>query len=281
MPGDDRRKIEKGAALGVDGVIMDIEDGTALHRKQEARDTIREALATVDFGRAGKLVRVNPPETNWTRDDILQTIGGKPDAYVVPKVESAETVQTVSEWIGQLEARNGWAYGTVRLLAMIETARGVLNAAQIAEADPRLDALVLGSEDLASTIGATRTPEGWEIFYARGAVVIAAGANDLLALDSIYADFQDEAGLRADALRAAGMGFTGKCAIHPKQVGPIQEIFTPGAEAVDRARRLVEAFAAQQEAGAGAFTFEGKMVDMPMLRSAERVLARARDPKAV
>ncbi len=179
MPGDDLHKIAKGAALAPDAVIMDIEDGTALNRKQAARDTIRAALASVAFGRTEKLVRVNAPDTGWTRDDIRQTIAGKPDGYVLPKVESAESVQIASEWVGQLEALHGLPTDSIRLIAMIETARGVLNVREIAEADPRVDALLLGSEDLAGDLGAVRTRDGWEVFYARGAVVTAAAANGL------------------------------------------------------------------------------------------------------
>ncbi|MBI5879273.1 MAG: CoA ester lyase [Chloroflexi bacterium] len=275
MPGDDAHKIAKGAALGPDSVIMDIEDGTALNRKQAARDTIRSALGSVAFGRTEKLVRVNAFDTGWTREDILSTVAGKPDGYVVPKVESAETVQAVSEWIGQLEALHGFPAGGIRLIAMIETARGVLNVAPIAEADPRVDAILLGSEDLAGDLGATRTREGWEVFYARSAVVTAAAANGLQALDGVYVDLQDTDGLRAECGRVLGMGYGGKSAIHPRQVPVIMDAFTPTAEDVARAQALIAAFEANQRAGAGAFAYEGKMVDMPMLRAAQKVIARA------
>ena len=275
MPGDDLHKIQKGASLGVDAIIMDIEDGTAINRKQAARDTIRHALASVDFGRTERLVRVNAPDTGWTQDDLIQTIEGCPDGYVLPKVESPETVRAISQQIAAVEQARGWAPGGIRLLAMIETARGVMNIREIAEADPRVDALLLGSEDLAGDLGAVRTADGWEVFYARSAVVTAAAANGLQAIDGVFVDLHDLEGLRAECRKVLQMGYTGKSAIHPRQVPVIQEVLTPSPEEVMRARKLIEAFEANQQAGAGAFAYEGKMVDMPMLRAAQKVLARA------
>jgi citrate lyase beta subunit len=165
--------------------------------------------------------------------------------------------------------------GGIRLLAVIETARGVMKLDEVASADERLDALAFGSEDFAGDIGATRTRDGWEIFYARSAVVTAAAAYGLQALDTVFVDLNDLDGLRAEAQFALRLGYTGKLAIHPKQVAVINEVFTPSAEEVARAQRLMQVFAEQQQQGAGAFAFEGKMVDMPIVRAAQRVLQRA------
>jgi citrate lyase beta subunit len=275
MPGDDRHKIEKGIGAGADAVIMDIEDGTALNRKKAARDTIREALLTLDFGPTGKLVRLNGIETGLTKEDLEQTIDGRPDGYVLPKVESAESIKWLAGELAGLERTHGWPQGGIGLLAVVETARGILNLREIAAADQRLTGLVFGAEDLAGDLGATRTSEGWEVFYARSAVVIAAVANNLQVFDSVFVALSEPAGLRADAARAVQMGFTGKLAIHPRQVPIINEAFTPSSAEIERAQRLIVAFAEQQRHGAGAFAFEGKMVDMPLLRAAQRVLRRA------
>jgi citrate lyase beta subunit len=182
----------------------------------------------------------------------------------------------VSEQIAAVEAGRGWPPGEVRLLAIVETARGIVNLKEIASADSRLDALIFGAEDLAGDMGAVRTSAGWEVFYARGAVVVHAAAWGLQAIDIVRVNFKDEAGLRQEARQGREMGYEGKQVIHPDQVGPVQEAFTPGEEEVARARRIVEAHAAHQAAGTGAFALDGQMVDMPVVRAAERVLARAR-----
>jgi citrate lyase beta subunit len=275
MPGDDLRKIAKGAALDVDSVIMDLEDGVALNRKVEARERVIEGLRTLDFGETERLVRINALGTGLARDDVAATVVGRPDGYVIPKVESAEDVRQVSWWLAETETAQGWAVGTIRLIGLIETARGVMRLDQIAGADSRLAALAFGAEDLAGDLGATRTAEGWEVYYARSAVVVAAAAYGLQALDTPFVGLHDEAGLAADARRAAGMGYTGKMAIHPRHIGPIIAAFTPAAEVVAAAERLVRLFREHQAHGTGVFELDGKMVDQPMVRAAERVLARA------
>ena len=275
MPGDDAHKIEKGITSGADAIIMDIEDGTALNRKQAARDTIRKALATLDFGRTGKMVRLNGAESGMMLEDLHQTIDGRPDAYVLPKVDSSEAIQALSHEIGDEERSRGWPVGGIRVFAVVETARGILNLSSIAAADQRLAGLIFGAEDLAGDLGAVRTPEGWEVLYARSAIIIAAVAYNLQSFDTVYVALADLDGLRDDALRAAQMGFSGKLAIHPRQVAVIHEAFTPSAVEVDRAQRLIIAFEENQRNGAGAFAFEGKMVDLPLLRAAQRVLQRA------
>ena len=275
MPGDDLRKITKGAASGVDSVILDLEDGVAVSRKEAARQVIVEALGTLDFGATERLVRLNGLSTGLASDDLRATVGAHPDGYVLPKVESADHVRYISRLLTAAETERGWPLGGIRLLAIVETARGVMRLDEIAQADARLAGLCFGAEDLAGDIGATRTPEGWEVFYARSAVVVAAAAYGLQAIDTPYVDLQNLEGLRADAARAARLGYTGKLAIHPRHLPLIVEAFTPSAEAVAQARRLVAAYREHQAGGTGAFALDGRMVDTPMLRAAERVLARA------
>jgi citrate lyase beta subunit len=276
MPGDDRRKIEKGASLGVDSIIMDLEDGVALNNKPAARATIAAALREVNFGRTERLVRINPVGGGLEADDLAATLPARPDGYVLPKVESAEQIAEVTTQLKAAERANGWPSGSIRLLPIIETARGVVNLREIAGSASRLDALIFGAEDLAGDIGATRTPDGWEVFYARSAVVIHAKAAGLQAIDTVFVDLNDVDGLEAQTRTAMLMGYNGKLAIHPRQVEPIQQMFTPSADEIASAKRLIDAHTAHQAAGTGAFQLDGKMVDMPVVRAAENVLARAR-----
>ncbi len=274
MPGDALRKIEKAATWEVDTIIMDMEDGVAQNRKLEARETIAQALATLTFGSRERLVRVNHLSSGLTAAEVAATIGGRPDGYISPKAENAADIRALDRIITQAETAQGLPVGDVRLFVMIETALGVMNIREIAQASPRLEGLIFGAEDLAGDIGSVRTQAALEVFFARSTVVTAAAAYRLQAFDMIYADFQDPVGLETESRFARQLGYTGKTCIHPNQTPIVNRAFSPTPEEVERAQRLVAAFAAQQAAGAGAFTFEGKMVDMPMLRGAERVLAR-------
>ncbi|GIK29245.1 MAG: CoA ester lyase [Chloroflexi bacterium] len=278
MPGDDRRKIEKGASAGADSIIMDLEDAVTLANKPAARAAVAAALREVDFGTVERTVRLNPVSSGaLCMLDLEGTVDGRPDAYVLPKVESAADISHIDSWMTAAEQQRGWPPGEIRLIAIIETAMGIVRLAEIAAASRRLDALAFGAEDLAGDMGAVRTQNGHESQYARSAVVLHAKAFGLQALDTPFINFKaDETLLVADARCAMEMGYTGKFAIHPRQVNPIQQVFTPTAEQIDRARRLVTEFDAREAAGEGVFAFEGKMIDMPMIRAARWVLERAR-----
>jgi citrate lyase beta subunit len=276
MPGDDLRKIRKATTLDVDCVCMDMEDGVALNRKAEARTTIAQALQTLDFGRSERLARINAIGSGLEAEDLAVVVPAHPDGIVIPKIESAEQIRWVSQVIASHEAHNEWPMGGICLLVVVETARGIVNLREIAASDPRLQAIIFGAEDFAGDIGATRTAEGWEVFYARSAVVTHAAAYGLQAIDMVYIDFNDLEGLRQEALQGAGMAFAGKQVIHPNQVAPVQQAFTPSEEAIAYARRVIQAFEENQQAGKGAFVLDGKMIDAPILKSAERVIALAK-----
>ncbi len=283
MPGNDFRKIAKGAALGADSMIMDLEDAVAVSGKQAARETVLRALigGEIDFGATERLVRLNHVSTGFQADDLAGTIQGAPDGYVLPKVENAAEVIQVANMLNVHEAGLGLMPGTIKLLAYVETARGIVNLHEIAESDPRLVALLFGAEDLAANIGAVRTAAGWEVFYAQSALVLHAAAAGLQAIDTVYIHLGDADGLRAATEHAMRMGYTGKAAIHPAQVEVIASVFTPTDAEIAYARRLLAANQAHQQTGAGAFRFEEKMIDMPMIRAAQRVLARAKAARKV
>ncbi len=277
MPGDSRRKIEKAAGLDVDCICMDLEDGVAHTQKAAARATIATALQELDFGRSEKLVRLNPYGSGLEADDLAATVGGRPDGFVLPKVHGAEGLQWLDVQLTAAEHAHGWPAGRLVVIAIVESARGIVNLREICTATPRLQALIFGGEDLAADIGAIRTPEAWEVFYARSAIVTHAAAFGQQAIDMVTVDYQDLDSLKREARQGASLGYSGKQAIHPNQVAPIQAAFTPSPEAVAEARRLVEAHKEQQAAGVGAFALDGKMVDAPIVKAAERVLERGRE----
>ncbi len=277
MPGDDRRKIEKGAALGADSVIMDLEDGLAFNRKVAGREAVTAALREVDFGRTERLVRINPvlPGGLYAAD-IETTAAAQPDGYVLPKVEHRRQIEEASRLLAQAERTHDYAAGYFQLLVIIESARGVVNLREIITGNPRLSAVIFGAEDLAGDLGAVRTPDGWEVFYARSAVVTYARAYGLDAIDTPYVHLENMDGLIAETEQAHYMGYNGKLAIHPRQVEPIQQVFTPKTEDIAQAQRLIDSYHAAQSSGNGVIVLDGKMVDGPMIRAAEQVLARAR-----
>jgi len=276
MPGDDRRKIEKATSLGVDCICMDMEDGVAVTRKVEARAVIAQAMKELDFGTSERCIRINSIGSGVEKYDLAAALATNPDSIVVPKIETPEQVKWISEHIETYELSSNINVGSIRLLIGLETAKGILNLKEIAEADKRLEAIIFGAEDYAASVGATRTKEATEVLYARSAVVTACAANDLQAIDMVYIDFRDTEGLRTEAQQGAGFGFSGKQVIHPNQIAPVQEAFTPSDEEIAYAQRVVETFMTSQKEGKGAYALDGKMIDMPLLKNAQKVLERAK-----
>lgn len=275
MPGNDWKKIVKSITLGVDSICMDMEDGVAASKKAEARATIARALQELDFGKSEKLARINAVGSGLEVDDIRAVLPYRPDGFVIPKLEELDQIRWASGIIEAAELENGWPLNSIRLLVDVETAKGILNLKEIAS-HPRLDAIIFGGEDFAASIGATRTEDATELLYARQAALTAAAAFGLQAIDIVTIDFKDLESLRAESEFGARLGFTGKQIIHPAQVEPVQSAFTPNAEAIAHAKQIVEKFEASQANGAGAYSLDGKMIDMPLVKNAQKVLDRAK-----
>lgn len=274
VPGDSLRKIEKSATLQVDTIILDLEDGVAANQKLAARQTIVQALTTINFGKIERLVRLNSLDSGLAEDDLTSTVAAQPDGYVVSKVESPEDLVDITYWLDEAEQLSNWTHESIRLFAMIETALGVMNLREICTATSRLDGLIFGAEDYAASVGAIRTRSAEEVLFARSAVVAAAGAYGLQAIDHVCVDLHDPDHLAAQCQNGRQLGFWGKTAIHPNQTAVINRIYSPSSADVEQAQRLIAAYEAFQQSGQGAFAFEGKMVDLPVIRSAQRVLQR-------
>ena len=278
VPGDQERKIVKAAGLEVDSVCLDLEDGVAWPRKAAARSLVARLLGDLAFRAGERLVRIHAPtgpDGGLAAQDLAAVLPARPDGIVMPKVEAAWQVQWVAYRLQQAEEAHGWPVGSLRLLAILETARGVVQRDAIARSTPRLDALVFGAEDYTADIGATRTPSNQEVLYARQAVVATAKAHDLQALDIVYIRYKDLDGLAREARQAAAWGFDGKQVIHPAQVPVVQAAFTPSDEDIAAAQQVLEAYERAKAQGLGVVGLEGKMIDMPMVKAARRVLARA------
>ena len=279
VPGDSERKLEKGLSSGADVLIIDLEDSVAAAAKQAARD-VAAAFLRSDAAKAAAtlFVRVNDFSTGLTDDDLAAVMPSKPAGIMLPKCSSGDDVMLLSTKLRVHEAQNGIEDGATRILPIItETAAGVLAAGTYQATTPRLAGLTWGAEDLSAAVGArsTRDEAGryTELFrYARTVTLLAASSASVPAVDTVYPDFRNEAGFRADCIEAERDGFTAKMAIHPAQVLVINEVFTPSPEAVADAEKVVAAF--QAAGDPGVLAIDGKMYDRPHLRLAERVLAR-------
>lgn len=245
--------LAKAAGLPADEIVVDLEDGVPPAEKRAARERLGEASA------AGTLaVRINGLRTEWWRDDLAAAGGRRPDVVVVPKVESPDEVRAVAELLPE----------GVGLEVQIETARGLAEVERIAAAGGPLEALVFGPGDFAASMGIPVLTIGAGAFeYALARISVAAHANGLQAIDGPYADLQDSEGLLRAASTALGHGFDGKWVVHPDQIEPVNEAFTPSPEELERARRIMAA-------GDGASRLEGDMVDVATKRLAAAVLAR-------
>ena len=275
MPGDDRHKIEKAITLDVDCICMDMEDGVAFDRKSQARLSIARALQELEFGKSEKLARINAVGSGLEQEDIEAVLRWHPDGILIPKLEELSQIQWASDRLEAAELKHDWPLNSIRLLVDVETPRGILNLKDFA-AHPRLDALIFGGEDFAAGLGATRTPEAIELLYGRQATLTVAAAFGLQAIDIVAIDFKDLEAVRREAEFGARLGFSGKQIIHPAQVVPVQTAFTPGPQAVMEAQRIVDGFEAGQKEGKGAFGLDGRMIDMPLVKNAHKVLDRAR-----
>lgn len=280
VPGGSERMFEKALGLPADALILDLEDSVTPEAKSAARDAVCGWLRDSDFGGRQKLVRINPLASSWGEADIAAAVACAPDGLVVPKVTEAKDVDAVDGLVAEQEQRAGLASGSVKLLLIgTETPGSAFRLPEIA-AHPRIDGLTWGSEDLSAELGASAirdaSGEYLEVFsLVRSLALLAAAAAGKQPVDTIYADIRDLDGLREDCRRAAAMGFTGKLTIHPDQVEIVNEMFTPGDADVADARELLEAAAEQRRQGRIAFRFKGQMVDVPHLKRARRILARA------
>jgi citrate lyase subunit beta / citryl-CoA lyase len=277
VPGDSERKFARARDCGADALILDLEDSVAPSEKDNARAGVA-GLIGPDAERAWTfIVRVNALDTGLTLDDLAAVVKPGLDAVLIPKVNGAADLERVAHYLDALEAKAGMAPGSVKLASVAtETPKAMFALGSYAPPHPRLIALTWGAEDLSAALGATdnKEPDGsWTFPYqlARARCLFAASAAEVVAIDTIYADFRDSEGLERDCRRSRRDGFVGRLAIHPDQAAAINRAYAPSEAEVAHARKIVAAFEANP--GAGALGVEGKMVDLPHLKAARKILA--------
>jgi citrate lyase subunit beta / citryl-CoA lyase len=274
VPADSERKLARGLDSGADALILDLEDSVAAANRPVARKLAREFLDAHRSDRIARYVRINPLASGLALDDLAATIGGRPDGILLPKCVP-DDVRTLDHYLSAFEAAAGHPVGATRIVAIAtETPAAVFALGNYAGASPRLESITWGAEDLAACIGGNnRTLDGTydgPYLLARSLCLLAASAAGVAALDTIYTDFRDPDGLRAECATARRSGFTGKMAIHPAQLAAINETFSTSAAERDWAEKVLAAFAANPDAGT--LALDGKMIDKPHLVLARRLL---------
>ena len=271
VPGHRQRMIDKALGLPADVLIFDLEDGVPEAEKDVARSRVAAALDGTRGG-ATRFVRVHEAASSELDADLQAIMRAGLQGLVLPKVQGPEDVLQVCRWLDRHETRAGIPSGGVRLLATIESARGLVQAPAIASVTPRLVGLMFGAEDFSLDLGLFSHPGQGLVNYARSALAVAAASGQIRAIDKVFTDISDPDGLAVEARQARDLGFAGKAVIHPSQVGAVNEVFSP-TEAEERwARRIVEAF--ERRADDSPATVDGRMVDRPILERARRILDR-------
>lgn len=268
VPGNSPAQMVNVGAFGADCVVLDLEDSVSPAEKDAARILVRNALRELRFGRSEKAVRINAISTGMGVDDLREIVPAGVETVLIPKVETAEDVRAVCALITDLG-------GDAGVIPIVETARGLLNAREIAHAEGVVG-LTFGGEDLIAEIGATRTGSEEELLFARQMVLYAARDAGVQALDTICSDVMDREGLFEATQKVARLGFDGKGAIHPAQVPVIHRAFRPTPEEIGHALEVMEAMERAEREGHGVASVKGKMVDRPIVFQAKRILARAR-----
>jgi citrate lyase subunit beta/citryl-CoA lyase len=270
MPGANERALEKAKSLPADALILDLEDAVAPDAKADARKRVAAAAASGEYGYREVTIRVNGPGTAWHADDLRAAAEAGPDAVVVPKVDSADTVREVER---ALEAAG--APDRTAIWAMVETPRAMLDARAVAAASERLTVLVMGTNDLAKELHAEHVPGRAPLLTGLSLALLAARDTGKAILDGVYNDVKNAEGFEAECVQGRQFGFDGKTLIHPSQVEPCNRAFAPSADQIAHARKVIDAFDEATREGRGVVTVDGRMIENLHVEDARRVLALA------
>jgi (3S)-malyl-CoA thioesterase len=275
IPGSKERALHKATTLPVDAIIFDLEDAVAVEEKANARHLLAQTLAETDYGTRARIVRINGFDTEWGQDDLDVIAAARPEAILLPKVNTAADVEALA---ARLDARPETAETTI--WTMMETPLGMLNAAQIAAA-PRMAGFVMGTNDLAKELDSRFRPDRLPMQTGLGLCLLAARAYGLVAVDGVYNAFKDDEGLRAECDQGRDMGFDGKTLIHPAQVGIANAAFAPSPTELDLASRQILAFEQAEASGQGVAVVDGKIVENLHVATARQLLAKAEAIQAI
>ena len=275
VPGNNPGMMSDAHIYGSDALMFDLEDSVTLREKDAARLLVYHALKTIHYGECERVVRVNPLNTPYGKADIEAMVAAGVEVIRLPKTETAQDICDTEAEIMRAEQKYGISIGQTCMMAAIEGALGVINAYAIATASPRLVAIALGAEDYCANLKTTRSLEGSELQYARGAIVVAARAAGIDCIDTVYSDVNNEEQLIKETQAIKQLGFDGKSVINPRQIKPVHRVFTPTHEEFVKAQRILAASREAEQRGSGVVALDGKMIDRPVVIRAERTLELA------
>ena len=276
VPGNNAGMIQDAGIYNSDCIIFDLEDSVSLREKDNARFLVFQALTTLAYPGKELLVRINDPKTETGREDIKAIVSTGKAGIRLPKTETAQDIIDCEAIIEEVEKKTGLKPGSTKMMAAIESATGVLNAKEIALASKRLIGIAIGAEDYVTDLKTTRSPDGIELLYGRSMVLLAARTAGIDALDTVFADVNDEEGLRRETRHIRQLGFDGKSIINPRKIKIVHEVFTPTEKEIENALLVIEAIKEAEQKGSGVISLNGKMVDKPIVVRAERVLNLAK-----
>jgi citrate lyase subunit beta/citryl-CoA lyase len=275
VPGNKANMLEKALGVKPDAFVPDMEDSVPDAEKGNARTTIRSFLPRYAATGTPVIPRVNALDTEWFEEDLAALVGPHVDGVCIGKVHTADDLRWLDRRLGELERRRGVTSGKIRLVVWIESAKAVMHAHSICQATPRLLGVAFGGEDFTHDMGIERLDDEAQLAFPRAMICIAARAAGVLAFDTPYFKFKDEAGLRVNAVSAKHAGFKGKFAIHPAQIEAINECFSPSDAEVEHARRVVAAYEEAERQGRGSTSLDGRVIDVPVVKRARAVLELA------
>ena len=275
VPGANPAMLRDAILYGADSIMFDLEDAVSMKEKDSARMLVYSALKTFDYGSVETVVRINELNSGGKQDIEAMILGGI-NVILLPKTEPAEDIKAVDATITEVETRYQLPIGTTKMMAAIESAEGVLNAREIATASNRMIGIALGAEDYVTSQKTRRYPDGQELFFARNYILHAARAAGIAAIDTVYSDVDNEAGLKREAALIKQLGFDGKSVINPRQIPIINAIYAPTESEIQNAKEVLAAIQEAEAKGSGVIAINGKMVDKPIVERAYRVLAMAK-----
>lgn len=275
VPGNHPGMIRDAHIYGADSIMFDLEDSVSIKEKDSARLLVYHSLKTFDYGNTEVIVRVNGLNTPYGRDDFEAMVRAKPDGIRLPKTETPEDVKEADDLITRIENKIGMEKGTIKLMAAIESALGVINAYKIATASERLIGIAIGAEDFITDLKTTRSADGIELLAARSQILFAARAAGIDALDTVFSDVNDEEGFTQEVKLIKQLGFDGKSIINPRQIDIVHRIYAPTEAEVEKSVRIIAAIKEAEAKGSGVISLDGKMIDKPIVDRALRILERS------
>ena len=274
VPGNNPGMLQNAGIYGADTIILDCEDAVSITEKDSARNLIFQAISDMNYG-TEVAVRINHINTPFGWDDLKRILPAKPDLIRLPMCQGPEEIRQISDYISEAEHKNNFPAGSIKMMAAIETPKGLRQAYEIASASPRMVALAIGAEDFIANLKTSRSKLGRELFAARGQLILAAREAGVQCIDTVFSDINDEEGLLRELELIKEMGFDGKSVVNPRQVSVVHDFFAPTAKEIGHAEMVLAAYQEALEKKSGVISLNGKMIDLPIVARAERTLAYA------